>query len=98
MYPIETIFYWAETAPHRHAIIQPDLVTTYQALAEAIESTAARIDELGLNPKEPVGVSIASPSFFSVVAFALMRRGYNAALVRPSLLPLIQLPWRPPAV
>lgn len=90
MYLIDMIFYWAKTDPHRHAVIQPELVTTYQALADAIELTADRIDQLGLDRQEAVGVSVASPSFFIVVAFALLRGGYNAALVRPALLPLLQ--------
>jgi hypothetical protein len=30
---IDTIFYWAKIDPHRHAFIQPQIVTTYEALA-----------------------------------------------------------------
>ena len=90
MYLIDMIFYWAKTDPHRHAMIQPELVTTYRALADAIELTADRIDQLGLDRQEVVGVSIANPSFFIAVAFALLRIGYSAALVRPALLPLLK--------
>jgi acyl-coenzyme A synthetase/AMP-(fatty) acid ligase len=90
MYFIEMIFYRAKVDPYCHAMIQPDLVTTYKALADAIESTADRIDQLGLDRQETVGISIASPSFFIVAALALLRGGYNVALVRPGLLPLLQ--------
>ena len=90
MYLIDMIFYWAKIDPHRHAMIQPELITTYQGLADAIESAAARIEQLGLDRKEPVAVSVASPSFFVVVVLALLRSGYSAALVRPNLFPLLQ--------
>src|SRR5580704_375695 len=90
MYLIEMVGYWARTDPHRHALIQPELVTTYQALADAIHSIAARIEQLGLDRLEPVGVSIGNPSYFIVTVLALLRSGYSAALVRPSLLPMLQ--------
>jgi acyl-CoA synthetase (AMP-forming)/AMP-acid ligase II len=89
MYLIDMIFYWAKTDPHRHALIQPEMVTTYQALADAIESTVDRIEQLGLDRREAVGVSVANPSLFIVVALALLRSGYSVALVKPALLPLL---------
>ena len=52
---IDTIFYWAKTDPHRHALIQPQIVTTYEAMADAIESTVDRIEQLGLDRREAVG-------------------------------------------
>ena len=90
MYLIDMIFYWAKVDPNRHAMIQPELVTTYQGLADAIESTADRIDQLELDRREAIGVSVASPSFFIVVVFALLRSGYSVALVRSALFPLLQ--------
>jgi acyl-CoA synthetase (AMP-forming)/AMP-acid ligase II len=90
MYLIDMIFYWAKSDPQRHALVQPDLITTYSGLADAIESIAARIEQLGLNRREPIAVSISSPSFFAAIVFALLRNGYSAALVRPGLLPLLQ--------
>lgn len=90
MYLVEMIFYRARTDPYRHAMIQPDMITTYHALAGAIDTVADRIDQLGLKRGDTVGVCIASPAFFAVVALALLRDGYTAALVRPALLPLLQ--------
>jgi acyl-coenzyme A synthetase/AMP-(fatty) acid ligase len=87
---IDTIFYWAKTDPHRHALIQPQIVTTYEALADAIESTVDRIEQLGLDRREVVGVSILSPSFFIVTVLALLRSGYSAALVNPAVFPLLR--------
>ena len=87
---IDTIFYWAKTDPHRHALIQPEVVTTYEALAQAIKSTTERIEKLGLDRGEAVGVSLYSPSFFMVTVFALLRSGYSAALVNPAVFPLLR--------
>jgi acyl-coenzyme A synthetase/AMP-(fatty) acid ligase len=87
---IDTIFYWAKTDPHRHAFIQPQIVTTYAALADAIESTIDRIEQLEIDRREAVGVSILNPSFFIVTVFALLRSGYSAALVNPTVFPLLR--------
>jgi len=90
MYLIDMIFYWARTDPHRHALIQPDLITTYRALAEAIEASAARIERLQLDRREPIGISIANPSYLIAAAFAVLRCGYSVALVPPALFSLLQ--------
>jgi len=87
---IDMVLYWARSDPHRHAVIQPELVTTYKALADGINSTAERIEQLQLDRREPIGISLANPSFLIVAALAGLRCGYNVALVRSALLPLLQ--------
>jgi acyl-coenzyme A synthetase/AMP-(fatty) acid ligase len=89
MHITDMILYWGRTEPHRPALIQPELVTSYQALADAIESIGERIDQFGLDRKSVVGVSLAIPSFFVATVFALLRRGYNAALIHRQLFPLL---------
>ena len=88
---LDTIFYWAKVDPHRHAFVQPQIVTTYAALADAIESAAERIERLGINRQETVGVSVLNPSFCVVTVFALLRSGYSAALVNPAVFPLLRM-------
>ncbi len=78
---VDMIFYWSRTDPHRPALIQPELVTTYEALADAIELISERIERFGLDRSEPVAVSLANPSFFIAAVFALLGSGYSAALV-----------------
>ena len=90
MYLLDMIFYWARTRPHRPAVIQPDMVTSYQALAEAVESISDRIERLGLDRKEPISVSLANPSYFIATVFAVLRCGYSVALVSKSNYPLLQ--------
>jgi len=84
---VDTIYLWAEVLPHRAAIIQTEMVTTFQGLADAIESIGERIDHLNLSKQEPVAVCLANPTFAVATIFALLRRGYTAAPVNARLYP-----------
>jgi acyl-coenzyme A synthetase/AMP-(fatty) acid ligase len=90
MHITDMIRYWARTDPNRPALIQPDLVTSYQALAIAIDSIGGRIAKMGFGPREVVGVALNNPSIFVATVFALLRDGKNAALLNRTLLPLLQ--------
>ena len=80
MHVVDMVFHWARMDPDRPAIILPDLVTTYGGLADAVDSISNRIDQLGLDPNEPVATACASPALTLTVAFALMRSGFSVAL------------------
>jgi acyl-coenzyme A synthetase/AMP-(fatty) acid ligase len=90
MHVVDMVFFFAKADPHRPAVIQPEMVTTFQGLADAIESIGERIDRLGLDKREPIAVSIANPSFFVATVFAVLRSGYSAALALPPLYPQLQ--------
>src|SRR5690242_13617287 len=90
MYLIDMTFYWAKTDPHRHALVQPELITTYGALAQGIESCASRIEQMQLDRREPIGIAIANPAFLAASVFAVLRSGYSAAMTRTALLPLLR--------
>jgi len=85
MHLVDTIYFWARTVPNRLAIIQSEMVTTYQGLADAIESIGERIDRLNLDKREPVAVCLANPSFMIAAIFALTRGGYSVAPVTTRL-------------
>jgi acyl-coenzyme A synthetase/AMP-(fatty) acid ligase len=87
MHIVDMIYFWAQTVPDRPAIIQSEMVTTFQGLADAIESIGERIDRLNLRTGEPVAVCLANPSFMLATIFALMRTDHSAALVNTSLYP-----------
>ncbi|HEY4407991.1 MAG TPA: class I adenylate-forming enzyme family protein [Xanthobacteraceae bacterium] len=87
---VDMVFFWARTDPHRAAVIQPEMITTFQGLADAVESIGERIDRLALDKSEPIAVSLANPSFFIATAFAVLRSGYDAALVNSPLFPQLQ--------
>jgi acyl-coenzyme A synthetase/AMP-(fatty) acid ligase len=84
---VDTIFLLAQTVPHRLAVIQSEMITTYQGLADALESIGERIERLNLNKREPVAVCLANPSFLLATILALMRNGHVAAPVTMGLYP-----------
>jgi len=84
---IEMIYFWARNVPHRPAIIQTEMVTTFQGLADAIDAIGERIERLNLNHNEPVAVRLTNPSFMIVTLFALMRSGYSVAPVNAPMYP-----------
>jgi acyl-coenzyme A synthetase/AMP-(fatty) acid ligase len=87
MHVVDMVFHWARTDPHRPAIILPELITTFAGLADAIDSISNRIDQLGLDPREPVATAIGNPALTIAVAFALLRSGFSVA---PANRPLIK--------
>jgi acyl-coenzyme A synthetase/AMP-(fatty) acid ligase len=90
MHPVDLIFFWAEVTPARAAIVQPDMVVTFRALADAIVSVGRRVDQLGLDGRNPVAVCIESPAKLITVSLALLHRGYSVAPVgRGNLLYLV---------
>ena len=82
---------WCSIGPARRPtgrrFVQSEMVTTFQALADAIESICDRIDRLNLDRKMPVAVSITNPSFALSTAFSLARSGYSVAPVNAALYP-----------
>jgi acyl-coenzyme A synthetase/AMP-(fatty) acid ligase len=90
MYVVDMVFHWARIDPHRPAIILPELVTTFAGLADAIDSISNRIDQLGLDPREPVAASIGNPALAIAVVFALQRSGFAAAPANRALIKHLQ--------
>src|SRR5579885_3184003 len=90
MHILNMIRYWARTDPNRLAIIQPELMTSYAALDDAIEAISARIDKMGFKPQEPVGVAISNPAIFVAAVFGLMRSGQTPALIHQNMLPFLE--------
>jgi acyl-coenzyme A synthetase/AMP-(fatty) acid ligase len=90
MHVVDMVFYWARIAPHQPAIILPELVTSYAGLADAIDSISNRIDQLGLDPREPVATAIGNPALAVAVMFALMRSGFSVAPANRGLIKHLQ--------
>src|SRR5215831_9886775 len=84
---MDMVFFWGRWAHDRPAILQPEMITTYRGLADAIESVGHRIALLELAKDEPVAVCLSNPSLMLVTALALMRAGYTVAPVHVALLP-----------
>jgi acyl-coenzyme A synthetase/AMP-(fatty) acid ligase len=91
MHVVDMVFHWARMDPHRPAIVLPDLVTTYAGLADAVDSISNRIDQLGLDPREPVATALGNPALTIAVAFALLRSGFSAAPANRGLIKHLQI-------
>src|SRR5437763_52330 len=78
-HPADMIFFWAKSNPEQPAIIQHNAAVTYKQLSEAIGAISGRIEELNLDKKEPVAVSIPHPAMQLAVCFALLRCGITTA-------------------
>jgi acyl-coenzyme A synthetase/AMP-(fatty) acid ligase len=87
MHFADMIYFWARIAPDRQAVIQPEIITSYKGLADAIESISNRIAALNLDHGAPIAVSIANPVIFLSVLVALLRLGHGIAPVTKALYP-----------
>jgi acyl-coenzyme A synthetase/AMP-(fatty) acid ligase len=90
MHVVDMVFHWARIDPHRPAIVLPELVTSYAGLADAVDSISNRIDQLGLDPHEPVATAIANPALSTAVLFALQRSGFSIAPANRGLIKYLQ--------
>jgi acyl-coenzyme A synthetase/AMP-(fatty) acid ligase len=83
----DMVRFWAQAVPHRPAIVESEMVVTYRALVDAIDSISERIQNLDLADSEPVALALARPSFTLATAFALLELGYDVASINRSLFP-----------
>jgi acyl-coenzyme A synthetase/AMP-(fatty) acid ligase len=90
MHVVDMVFHWARMDPHRPAIILPELVTTFAGLADAVDSISNRIDQLELDPREPVATAIGNPALTVAVVFALLRSGFSAVPANRGLIKHLQ--------
>jgi acyl-coenzyme A synthetase/AMP-(fatty) acid ligase len=90
MHVVDMVFHWARMDPHRPAIVLPELVTTFAGLADAVDSISNRIDQLELDPREPVATAIGNPALTVAVVFALLRSGFSAAPANRGLIKHLQ--------
>src|ERR1700730_15234923 len=85
MHVVDMVYFWARTTPRRPAIIQPDGIITYRALAAAIEAAAEHFTTSIPARGKPVAVSIDSPPRMLVASLALFRAGFSVVPVSNSL-------------
>jgi long-chain acyl-CoA synthetase len=80
MHIVDMVYFWARTTPRRPAIIQPDGLVTYLALAQGIESAAEYFAASILDRSNPVTVSLPSASKMLVAGLGLMRAGFDVIM------------------
>jgi acyl-coenzyme A synthetase/AMP-(fatty) acid ligase len=77
MHIVDMVYFWARTIPQRPAVIQPDLVLSYSALAEGIERAAKHFAGSISDKSKPVTVSLASDPRMLIASLGLLRAGFH---------------------
>ena len=75
MHLVDMVYFWARTLPRHTAIIQPEGVLTYRALAQGIESASEHFAANIPDTAKPVTVSLASPPKMLIASLGLLRAG-----------------------
>jgi len=75
LHPADAVFHWALQNPELPAVIEPDMVITYGALAEAIDAIGERVLQFGLDRTEPVAVVINRSAKHLAACLALLHSG-----------------------
>ena len=77
MHVVDMIFYWARTIPRHPAVIRPQGVVTYGALARSVETAADNLSRAILDRDKPVAVAIEDAAAMLAASLGLMRAGFN---------------------
>src|SRR5208282_3626125 len=75
MHIVDMVYFWARTIPQRPAVIQPEGVLTYRALARGIESAAEHFARNIADRSKPVSVSLPSAPKMLIASLGLLRAG-----------------------
>jgi acyl-coenzyme A synthetase/AMP-(fatty) acid ligase len=85
MHVVDMVYYWARTTPRHPAIIRPEGIVTYGALAQSVEIAAANLSRAIPDREKPVAIAIANPVAMVVACLALIRAGFKIAPVHEIL-------------
>jgi acyl-CoA synthetase (AMP-forming)/AMP-acid ligase II len=86
MHIVDMVYFWARAMPRRPAVIQPEGIVTYRALAHAIEAAAAHFARSIPDRTKPVAVALDSPPKMLVASLGLLRAGYSIVPANKALL------------
>jgi acyl-coenzyme A synthetase/AMP-(fatty) acid ligase len=85
MHTVDMVYYWARTIPRHPAVIRPEGVVTYSALAQSVESAAENLSRAILDRDKPVGVAMENAVASLVASLGLMRAGFCVVLASKQL-------------
>jgi long-chain acyl-CoA synthetase len=77
MHIVDMVYFWARTMPLRPAVIQPEGILTYRALAQGIESAAEHFARSIPDRTKPVTVSLPSAPKMLIASLGLFRAGFD---------------------
>lgn len=85
MHIVDMTYFWARTMPQRPAIIEPEGIITYAALAQATEAAAEHFARNIPDRSKPIAVSLSTASKMLVASLGLLRAGFSIVPVTKSL-------------
>jgi len=85
MHIVDMVYFWARTMPQCPAVIQPDGIVSYRALAQGSEYAAEYFARNILDKSKPVAVSIENAPRMLVASLGLFRAGFNIVPVAREL-------------
>jgi long-chain acyl-CoA synthetase len=74
---VDMVSFWARTTPRRPAVIRPEGIVTYEALANSIETAADNFSRTILDRSKPVAIAIDSTVGILVASLGLLRAGFS---------------------
>jgi long-chain acyl-CoA synthetase len=74
---VDQVYYWARTIPHHPAVIRPEGIITYGALAYSIETAADDFARMILDRDKPVAIAVENPANMLVASLGLLRAGFR---------------------
>ena len=83
---VDMVYFWARTAPLRPAVIEPEGVVTYAALARGIEAAAEHFARNIPDKSKPVAISLIRGSKTLIGVLGLLRAGFGVVLAYKSVL------------
>lgn len=85
MHVVDMVCFWGRTIPRHPAIIRPEGVVSYGALAGAVETAADNFSRTIVDRDKPVAIAIDSPANFLVASLGLLGAGFNIVPVSKHL-------------
>jgi acyl-coenzyme A synthetase/AMP-(fatty) acid ligase len=87
MHIVDMVYFWARTMPRRPAVIQPEGIITYGALAQGIEAAAEYFAGHIADRSKPVTVALTRPPKTLVASLGLMRAGFDIIVAMKNEVP-----------
>src|SRR5262249_11704896 len=83
MHLVDMVYFWARTMPLHPAVIQPEGIVTYRALAQGIESAAEHFARNIADRSKPVTVSMPSQAKILTASLGLLHAGCSIIVASP---------------
>jgi len=89
MHIVDMIYFWARTTPQWPAVIRPEGIVTYRALAQGIEAAAKHFSLVIKDRSKPVTVAVGGEPKMLIASLALLSAKFSIMVVHAPDIPFI---------